>query len=55
MGVPRPKADPFTLRAVAGAIASVAQLAVARLRVNAAAAERLADELENELRVPTAG
>ena len=35
-------------------VAETVAQSVERLRVNAAAAERLADELENELRVPTA-
>jgi len=34
-------------------VAETVAQALERLRVNAAAAERLADELENELRVPT--
>ena len=34
-------------------IAETVAQSLERLRVNAAAAERLADELENELRVPT--
>ena len=36
-------------------VAETVAQSLERLRVNAAAAERLADELENELRVPTAG
>jgi len=36
-------------------VAETVAQALERLRVNAAAAERLADELENELRVPTPG
>jgi aminopeptidase N len=35
-------------------VAETVAQSIERLRVNAAAAERLADELENELRVPTA-
>ena len=35
-------------------VAETVAQSIERLRVNAAAAERLAEELENELRVPTA-